>query len=117
MATPRTVGAVPRRLTKPLEKVTIMAEAQHTQTRPKFTWLFLGTPKGQTCTPIVLRTKAATEEDARTSFCGWDLTFAAKIRTESPLTTSWIDKDSTILWSLMGSDVPCLHDAAGVFHG
>ena len=83
----------------------------------KFTWLFLGTPKGQTCTPIVLRTNAATEEDARTSFCGWDLTFAAKIRTESPLTTSWIDKDSTILWSLMGSDVPCLHDAAGVFHG
>jgi hypothetical protein len=48
----------------------------------KFTWLFLGTPTGQTCTPIVLRTNAATEEDARTRFCGWELTFAAKIRSE-----------------------------------
>ncbi|MGK7244821.1 host cell division inhibitor Icd-like protein [Buttiauxella agrestis] len=82
----------------------------------KFTWLFLGTPKGQTCTPIVLRTNAATEEDARTSFCGWDLTFAAKIRTESPLIANWADKDSMTLWSIVGSDVSCLRDIAGVHH-
>lgn len=93
-----------------------MAESQSTQTRTKFTWLFLGTPKGQTCTPIVLRTNAATEEDARTSFCGWDLTFAAKIRTESPLSAHWTDKDSMTLWSIVGSDVSCLRDIAGVHH-
>lgn len=94
-----------------------MAEPQHTQNRPKFTWLFLGTPKGQTCTPIVLRTNAATEEDARTSFCGWDLTFAAKIRTESPLIATWTDSDSATLWTLSGSDTSYLRDMAGVCHG
>lgn len=82
----------------------------------KFTWLFLGTPKGQNCTPIVLRTNAATEEDARTSFCGWDLTFAAKIRTESPLTTTWTDSDSATLWSLIGCNMPASSEMAGCFH-
>ncbi len=56
-----------------------MADQQHTQTRPKFTWLFLGTPRGHSCLPIVLRTIADTEDTARAKFCGWDLTFAAKI--------------------------------------
>lgn len=60
-----------------------MAGTQHTQTHPKFTWLFLGTPNGHACTPIVLRTVADTEDTARAAFCGWNLTFAAKIRTES----------------------------------
>ena len=36
-ATPRSAGTLPRRLTKPLYEVTIMAELQHTQTRPEFT--------------------------------------------------------------------------------
>ncbi|MDI5823417.1 L-alanine exporter AlaE, partial [Salmonella enterica subsp. enterica serovar Kentucky] len=40
----RTVRAVPRRLTKPLSEVTVMADNQSTQTRPEFTWLFLATP-------------------------------------------------------------------------
>ncbi|HEY2455556.1 MAG TPA: host cell division inhibitor Icd-like protein [Scandinavium sp.] len=62
-----------------------MADQQSTQTCPKFTWLFLGEPKGQTCTPITLRTQADTEEEARAAFCGWDLTFAAKIRTQCSL--------------------------------
>ncbi|MFU0945804.1 host cell division inhibitor Icd-like protein [Kluyvera ascorbata] len=62
-----------------------MAESQHTQTHPKFTWLFLGIPKGQTCTPVVIRIAADTEEEAREWYSRWDLTFAAKIRSECPL--------------------------------
>ena len=83
--TPRTVRAVPRRLTKTLIEVTVMADQQHTQTHPKFTWLFLGIPKGQTCTPVVIRTTADTEEEARAWYPRWDLTFAAKIRSECSL--------------------------------
>lgn len=51
--------------------------------RPAFTWLFLGTPASTSpCTPIVLRTEANTETEARERFPAWSLTFAAKIRTE-----------------------------------
>lgn len=71
----------------------------------KFTWLFLGTPKGNTCTPIVLRTVAETEEAARAAFSGWNLTFAAKIRTENPLNYSWSEPDAMMLWSLCGDDI------------
>ena len=38
---PRTVGAVTGLLTKPLTGVTIMAGTQHTQTHPKFIYIFL----------------------------------------------------------------------------
>ncbi|WP_321029355.1 host cell division inhibitor Icd-like protein [Citrobacter freundii] len=72
-------------LTKPLIGVTVMADKQHTQTHPKFTWLFLGIPKGQTCTPVVIRIAADTEKEAREWYSRWDLTFAAKIRSECPL--------------------------------
>lgn len=51
----------------------------------KFTWLFLGTPKGQTCTPVVIRVAADTEEEARQWCPRWNLTFAAKIRSECSL--------------------------------
>ena len=81
-----------------------MAGIQHTQTHPKFTWLFLGTPRGHSCLPVVLRTVADTEDTARAKFCGWDLTFAAKIRTESPLSASFMDTDNSTLWSILGSD-------------
>lgn len=68
---------------KPLVGVTVMAGSQHTQTRPEFTWLFLAVPKhlphGK---PVVLRTTAATEEEARAEFCGWNMVFAAKIRSQ-----------------------------------
>ena len=70
----------------------------------KFTWLFLGQPKGHTCTPVVLRTVADTEDTARAAFSGWDLTFAAKIRTESPLSVSFMDPENRTLWSILGSD-------------
>mgnify|MGYP007014290243 CR=1 FL=1 len=81
-----------------------MAGIQHTQTHPKFTWLFLGTPRGHSCLPIVLRTVADTEDTARAKFCGWDLTFAVKIRTESPLSVSFMDPENRTLWSILGSD-------------
>lgn len=90
---------------KPLVGVTVMADQQHTQTHPKFTWLFLGTPKGHICSPIVLRTVADTEENARAAFFGWNLTFAAKIRTEGPYSLTWTDSENDTLWSLMGAEI------------
>lgn len=84
IATPRSAGTLPRRLTKPLYEVTIMAELQHTQTRPQFTWLFLATPNQYPdSTPVVLRIiDADTEEEARAAFCGWNMVFAARICTQ-----------------------------------
>lgn len=84
----------------------------------KYTWLFLGTPKGEEWTglPVTLRTIAETEEEARDTYPTWNLTFAAKIRTESPLNTTWGDSDSATLWTLCGTDTSCLHDMAGLRH-
>ncbi|ENJ5556682.1 host cell division inhibitor Icd-like protein [Citrobacter freundii] len=76
-----------------------------TLTQTKFTWLFLATPKDNACTPIVLRTQADTEESARNTFQGWDLTFAAKIRTETPFAHTWSDMDGLALWSVMAGVV------------
>ncbi|AWE27319.1 host cell division inhibitor Icd-like protein [Salmonella enterica subsp. enterica serovar Bovismorbificans] len=59
-----------------------MADKQHTQTHPKFTWLFLGITKGQTCTPVVIRIAADTEEEAHEWYFRRDLTFVTKIRSE-----------------------------------
>ncbi|NDO80218.1 host cell division inhibitor Icd-like protein [Citrobacter sp. NCU1] len=56
-----------------------------TERLPAYTWLFLGTPKGQTCTPVVIRIAADTEEEARQWYSRWDLVFAAKIRSECSL--------------------------------
>lgn len=82
----------------------MMTTPAHTQ--EKFTWLFLATPKNHECTPIVLRTMADTEESARDTFPGWDLIFAAKIRTESPFMDSWIDSDSGTIWQLTSDKMP-----------
>ncbi len=92
IATPRSAGTLPRRLTKPLSEVTTMAELQHTQTRPEFTWLFLATPKHYPeCAPVVLRFDADTEACARAAFPGWELVFAAKIRAQAPCRVSFFD--------------------------
>lgn len=63
-----------------------MAGTQHTQTHPKFTWLFLAIPKchADVC-PVVVSFNADTEENARGAFPGWNLVFAAKIRSECSL--------------------------------
>ena len=61
-ATPRTVRAVPRRLTKPLIEVTVMADIQSTQTHPEFTWRFLALDAR---TRSVIQITATTEREAR----------------------------------------------------
>lgn len=99
IATPRSAGTLPRRLTKPLYEVTIMAELQHTQIRPEFTWLFLATPKQYPdCAPVVLRFDADTEANARAAFPGWDLVFAAKIRAQSPCRVAFFDYPTRRGW-------------------
>lgn len=64
----------------------------------KFTWLFLGTPKGHTCTPVVLRTIADTEDSARAAFPGWDMVFAAKICAEAPCRVAFFDYTTRRGW-------------------
>ncbi|EOV9570219.1 host cell division inhibitor Icd-like protein [Cronobacter turicensis] len=83
-----------------------MASTKNTETRPKFTWLFLGKPKreGTEGAPVTLRTAADTEKEAREAFPGWNLIFAAKIRTDCPVTCSWADQDG-FLWSVIGSAI------------
>ncbi|HDK2269616.1 TPA: host cell division inhibitor Icd-like protein [Escherichia coli] len=93
-----------------------MAESQHTQTRPEFTWLFLGTRANDTAAPTVLRTTASTEFEARADFPGWKLTFAARIRTESPFLNSWTCPESMTLWSLHGTDISYLNEMTGGNH-
>ncbi|CAI1819447.1 Uncharacterised protein [Serratia liquefaciens] len=91
-ATPRSAVTLPRRLTKPLSEVTIMADIQSTQTRTKFTFLFLATPNHTSeCAPVVLRFDADTEAAARGAFPGWTLVFAAKIRTQAPCRVAFFD--------------------------
>ncbi len=83
---PAVLPALTGPLTKPLFEVTAMADQQHTQTHPKFTWLFLATPKRHAdVRPVIVRFNADTEEKARGAFPGWNLVFAAKIRSECPL--------------------------------
>ncbi|WP_323165400.1 host cell division inhibitor Icd-like protein [Klebsiella pneumoniae] len=101
---------------KPLSEVTVMADNQSTQTRPEFTWLFLGTRVNDTAAPTVLRTTASTEFEARADFPGWKLTFAARIRTESPFLTSWTCPESMTLWSLHGTDISYLNEMTGGNH-
>ncbi|MNU80205.1 hypothetical protein D3C71_698290 [compost metagenome] len=76
-----------------------MADLQHTQTRPEFTWLFLATPDHTPeCTPVVLRFDADTEDKARAAFPGWDLVFAAKIRAQSPCRVAFFDYTTRRGW-------------------
>lgn len=89
----------------------------------KFTWLFLATHTGDTTASIILRTTAATEEDARAAFPGQELIFVAKIRTESPqliqngiLLEGWVDVDSCTSWTINGSDVGYVKKMAGLYH-
>lgn len=98
--TPQTVGAVLGRLTKPLIEVTVMADKQHTQTHPKFTWLFLATPKSHPeCSPVVLRFDTDTEDNARAAFPGWEMVFAAKIRAEAPCRVAFFDYNTRRGWA------------------
>lgn len=65
-ATPRSAGTLSRRLTKPLYEVTIMADIKSTQTRPKFTFLFLAIDRAnRAATPCRMSVEAHTEREAR----------------------------------------------------
>lgn len=73
---------------------------------PAFTWLFLATYADPKSAPVVLRTQADTEETARAQLAGdYALTFAAKIRTESPIMATWADHDNFTLWTLNGTSI------------
>lgn len=74
IATPRSAGTLPRRLTKPLYEVTIMAELQHTQTRPKFTWRFFSCQQSRYFTVT-----ASTEQQARLQLPDAPCLFAARL--------------------------------------
>ena len=80
--TPRTVGAVTGRLTKPLTGVTIMAGTQHTprlaHTQTAFVWRFIALSTAQ---PRVITIEATSEQEARQqSPDGCVMVFAARIR-------------------------------------
>lgn len=75
----------------------------------KFTWLFLASRPGDKVAPVVLRTVANTEEAARAEFPGWELIFAAKIRTDSPMNYCWSEKETLSCWGIFGGPIPELH--------
>lgn len=65
-ATPRSAVTLPRRLTKPLYEVTIMADIQSTQTRTEFTWRFFALARAELDGAIYrLSVDATTEKEAR----------------------------------------------------
>lgn len=80
IATPRSAGTLPRRLTKPLSEVTVMADNQSTQTRPEFTWRFLSaSERYPTAKPLVIYVNASSEREARDTMPGVTLIFAARL--------------------------------------
>ncbi|EAY5145294.1 host cell division inhibitor Icd-like protein [Salmonella enterica subsp. salamae] len=77
----------------------IMACSHDTQTRPEFTYLFLGTPSDKpNTTPVVLRVEANTEKQARSHFLNWNLVFAAQIRTKAPCRLQLMDGGDRFSW-------------------
>lgn len=55
-----------------------MAESQHTQTHPEFTWRFLFVRSPET-KPIVVYVNAINEREARSAIPGDHLIFAARL--------------------------------------
>ncbi|HDJ1859495.1 TPA: host cell division inhibitor Icd-like protein [Salmonella enterica subsp. enterica serovar Uzaramo] len=67
--------------------------------RPEFTYLSLGTPSDKTnTTPVVLRAEANNEQQARAHFPGWNLVFAAQIRTKAPCRLQLMDGGDHFTW-------------------
>ncbi|MFY7338170.1 MULTISPECIES: host cell division inhibitor Icd-like protein [Enterobacteriaceae] len=77
---PAVLPALTGPLTKQLFEVTVMADQQHTQTRPKFTWRFLSTSERYpTAKPLVIYVNASSEQEARDTMPGVTLIFAARL--------------------------------------
>lgn len=57
-----------------------MAEQQHTQTHPKFTWRFISIAEHcPTTKPLVIYVNAPSEQEARSTMPGVNLIFAARL--------------------------------------
>lgn len=57
-----------------------MADQQHTQTRPEFTWRFLSTSERYpTAKPLVIYVNASSEQEARDTMPGVNLIFTARL--------------------------------------
>lgn len=57
-----------------------MADLQHTQTRPEFTWRFLSaSERYPTAKPLVIYVNASSEQEARNTMPGVNLIFAARL--------------------------------------
>ena len=57
-----------------------MAELQHTQTRPEFTWRFLSaSERYPNAKPLVIYLNASSEQEARDTMPGVNLIFAARL--------------------------------------
>ncbi|EEP9808252.1 host cell division inhibitor Icd-like protein [Salmonella enterica subsp. diarizonae] len=70
----------------------------------KFTWLFLATYADPKALPVVLRTQADTEADARQKLVGdHTLTFDAKINTACPVNHSFYCEREESCWSVIGT--------------
>ncbi len=81
IAKPRSARTLAGPLTKPLYEVTIMADSQHTQTRPKFQYRFLALDRAnRRATPCRLTVEASTEHEARLILCAhFILSLAARL--------------------------------------
>lgn len=80
-AKPSSGGTLAGLLTKQLLGVTVMAEAQSTQTRPKFQYRFLAIDRAnRKATPCRLTVEAYTEHEARLILCAhFILSLAARL--------------------------------------
>lgn len=57
-----------------------MADLQHTQTRPEFTWRFLSTSERYPAAkPLVIYVNTSSEREARDTMPGVNLIFAARL--------------------------------------
>ncbi|EBS7634086.1 host cell division inhibitor Icd-like protein [Salmonella enterica] len=71
----------------------------------KFTWLFQAIyPDHQP--PVVMRTQAGTEEDARRQLSGeWSLIFVAKLNTACPVNHQFYAKDDQSMWGIVATSL------------
>jgi hypothetical protein len=84
---------------------------------PKYTFLFVATYDSPEAIPVIVRTQADTEDDARANLAGgFTLEFVAKIRTDRTVFDSWWDKHNCMLWTLQGTSAACAKDIAGLHH-
>lgn len=80
IAKPGSVPPLTGPLTKPLIGVTVMADKQHTQTRPEFTWRFISaSERYSTAKPLVIYVNASSEQEASETMPGVNLIFAARL--------------------------------------